>query len=132
MAHIRQRSHTQDRCSGLDIVYCLKGSALHRNKAVNNLFISVVFFSHRFSFPRKKSGDVKNPASYLHVVQGLAVLQPAIRGFGFGIGFAFPHQRVVDGRLHILGPLGQLRRGCGQTDGVTYGNTLQPHQRASL
>lgn len=60
-----------------------------------------------------KSGNEKNlgwgKMSYLHGIQRLSVLQPAVRGLGLGTGLAFPHQRVVDGLLDVLRLLGQMR-----------------------
>lgn len=53
----RRRIHTQGRCSGLHIVYCLKGSALHSDKPVNSFSIFVEFFS---LFILRKNREYKN------------------------------------------------------------------------
>lgn len=81
---LRQRIHTQDRCSGLDIVYCLRGSALHRNKPVNNLFICVVFYSHYFSL-RERNREHKN----LHCTSIWSKGSPFFSQRYEGLGLAF-------------------------------------------
>lgn len=76
--------HTQDRCSGLDIVYVLQGTALHSNKPVNNLFIFVVFFSHYFSW--LESNTVRNN---LHHTSMWSKGSPFFSQRYEGLGFAF-------------------------------------------
>lgn len=50
----------------------------------------------------------RNPF-YLHGVQRLSILQPAVRGFWFATGLAFPHQSLINGLLYILRLFSKVR-----------------------
>lgn len=62
---------------------------------------------------------------HLQLIQGLSIFQPAVWGFGFRVGFAFPHQSVINGLLNILRLLSQLRRSCEDK------NTVNEHVNSS-
>lgn len=88
----------------------LKSLVLHNEESVSKLyFLSFI----DFGFHHEKAPETPTP--YLHMVQRLSILQPAVRGFGLGICFTFPHQSVINGRLDILRSLSQLRCSCKST-----------------
>ena len=69
------------------------------------------FQSTKQLYERATSGKALR-SSYLHGVQRLPVLHPAVGGLGLSAGLALPDQGVVDGPLGILGLLNQVRRRC--------------------
>lgn len=87
----------------------IKSLVLHSEEAVGKSYLVLVFIM------RKQKKQKNKNTLYLHMVQRLSILQPAVRGFGLGICFTFPHQSVINGRLDILRPLSQLRCSCKST-----------------
>lgn len=69
-------------------------------------------------FEKQQSSLLLWRTPYLHRVQRLSILQPTVRRFGLGTGFAFPNQSVINGLLNILRLFSQVRCSCEITQNM--------------